>query len=134
METNIIQIIDQIGSQRETIELVVPSLTMTVRELINLRVHHEYMKAKMALTDTGRPNKTPAEIKKGVSIQFAWMDMGLADSSSWESEAEKAQKMFVDGRFFIFVGNAQVEGLETQIVLEPDAVVQFIKIIPLIGG
>jgi len=134
METNRIQIIDQIGSQRETIELVVPSLNLTVRELINLRVHHEYMKAQMAFVDTGRPQKTPAEIQRGVSTQFAWMDQDRSHFSSFENEAEKAQKMFVDGRFFIFVGNTQVEGLETQILLEPDAVVQFIKIIPLVGG
>jgi hypothetical protein len=48
MDTYTIQIVDQVGSKSEKMELVVPTLILTTRELIHLRVHQAYTTAVLA--------------------------------------------------------------------------------------
>lgn len=130
-----IKVTDQIGSQKNTLELIVPTLQLTIRELINLRVHQEFMTARLLLEDkTGLPQKTEAEMRKGIKTQFAWMGQIVDMMSSLEVEAERAQSVFCDGKFFIFIDDKQQESLDTEILLAPESTVQFIRLVPLIGG
>lgn len=132
-----IQVVDQAGAKKQAIELVVPSLYLTVRELIQLWVHQEFTKAKLAYESAPQRVK---EIRKDLNgksdMQFIWMDsIGIiSQDASWELEADIACRNFQDGRFIIIAAGKQLGDLNEQIILEPEEIVQFIKLIPLIGG
>lgn len=132
-----IQVVDQIGGNKQTLELVVPSLQLTARELISLRVHDEFISQEFIHENASQKIK---EIRKDLDgkseKQFVWMDSPnkFSVNSTWETEAKKAQIAFQEGRFFIIIDNKQVESLDTSIVLKPNSSVQFIRLVPLIGG
>ncbi len=132
-----IQVVDQIGVKKQTLELVVPSLQLTVRELINLRVHDEFISQEFIRENASQMVK---EIRKDLDgkseKQFVWMDSTnkFSIDSSWEIESKKAQIAFQEGRFFIIIDDKQVEDLDTSVVLKPNSAVKFIRLVPLIGG
>lgn len=132
-----IQVVDQIGGNKQTLELVVPSLQLTARELINLHVHDEYISHEFIRENASQMVKEIRRDLDGKSEkQFVWMDSPnkFSVNSTWETEAKKAQIAFQKGRFFIIIDNKQVVDLDTSIFLQPDSVVQFIRLVPLIGG
>ena len=136
-DTLSVKIIDFIGFNMNEVEMVVPSLRLTVRELINLRVHTEYTNAKMANESSAHRVK---EIRKKIGgkpeSQFVWMDSTrhLNLASTWEIEAEKACLGFQNGHFMVLAAGRQLSDLDEELILEPEGEVQFIRLIPLIGG
>lgn len=127
--------LDQVGSETSLFQAVIPTLQLTVRDLIDLRIREEIIRINQFYEQKDlRPEKTTGELKRGATFQFAWMDLPREEMTSWESQAAKAHQAFEKGQFFICVDRHQVQGLDTEILLAPEAIVQFIKLIPLIGG
>jgi hypothetical protein len=58
-----IHVVDQIGIQNQTLELVVPKLQLTVRDLISVRVHNEFNSAKIYYETASHQ---AMEIRKGL--------------------------------------------------------------------
>ena len=136
-ETLSIKIVDLIGFNMTAVEMVVPSLQLTVRELINLRVYNEYTSAKLAFESSAhRVKEIRKELGGKPESQFVWMDSpGKLDlESSWEIEAEKACVGFQNGQYMILAAGRQLSELDEELILEPEGEVQFIRLIPLIGG
>ena len=132
-----ITMIDQIGSNKTSFQLVVPALHLTTRELIRLRVHHEFVIAKLEYESAPQMVK---EIRKNLNgkpgMQFIWMDSvgKINPEASWETEAEKACQNFQNGRFVIIAAGKQLDALDEQINLDAEGTVEFIRLVPLIGG
>ena len=132
-----IKIVDMVGLDLTTMEMVVPSLQLTVRELINLRVYNEFTSAKLAHESSAlRVKEIRKELGGKPESQFVWMDSpGKLDlESSWEIEAEKACVGFQSGQYMILGAGRQLSDLDEEFILEPEGEVQFIRLIPLIGG
>lgn len=132
-----IKVVDQIGIQKQTLELVVPKLQLTVRELIRLRVHNEFTSAKMYYETA---SQLATEIRKGldgkVQKQFVWMDsIGKVNlNTTWEAEAEKACQNFQKNLFIIIAAGKQLENLDDELILDQESAIKFIKLLPLVGG
>ena len=132
-----IQVVDQTGVNKQSLELVVPSLQLTARELIHLRVHDEFISAKMIHeSESQRVKEIRKDLEGKTDKQFIWMDsLGkINPDSTWEIEAEKACQNFRIGRFIIIAAGKQLEDLDTKFILAPESTVEFIKLVPLIGG
>lgn len=70
-----IKVVDQIGIQKQLLELVVPKLQLTVRELIRLRVHNEFTSAKIYHESASQQVKEIRKVVDGkADKQFVWMD------------------------------------------------------------
>jgi len=52
----------------------------------------------------------------------------------WERQFEGAIKSFEANGFFLLVDGKQVESLEEELELTSTSKVQFIKLVPLVGG
>jgi hypothetical protein len=52
----------------------------------------------------------------------------------WEVQAEKAIKAFDHNGFIVLIDDYQAEDLDTEIVICPNMVVTFLKLMPLVGG
>lgn len=137
MTETTIKIIDQFGIDKNTLELVVPSLKLTVRELINLRVYNEFISAKIYRESAPERVKEIRKTLDGKSNhQFIWMDSinRINPETTWEEEAEKACNNFQSGLFIVICAGNQLNDLDEEIILDPDDNVQFIRLVPLIGG
>ncbi len=132
-----IKLVDQIGIQKQTLELVVPKLQLTVRELIRLRVYNEFTSAKMYYETASQQVK---EIRMGIEgkaeKQFVWMDsIGKINlNTTLEAEADKACHNFQNNLFIIIAGGKQLENLDDELILDQESTVKFIKLLPLVGG
>ena len=132
-----IKVVDQIGIQKQTIELVVPKLQLTVRELIRLRVHNEFISAKLYHeTASQQARKSARDVDGKADKQFVWMDsLGKINfNTTWEAEAEKACQNFQNNQFIIIAGGKQLENLDEEFILDQESTVKFIKLLPLVGG
>jgi len=137
MTETIIKIIDQFGIEKNTLELVIPSLKLTVRELINLRVYNEFTSANIYRESAAERVKEIRKTLNGKSNhQFIWMGSinRINPETTWEEEAEKACNNFQSGLFIVISGGNQLGDLDEEIILGPEDNVQFIRLVPLIGG
>ncbi|TAE46943.1 MAG: hypothetical protein EAZ06_05150 [Cytophagales bacterium] len=57
--------------------------------------------------------------------------MALADE---EKESYKAYQAFESNQLILLVDNIQMRELSTEILVSPDTQIQFIKLMPLVGG
>jgi len=51
-----------------------------------------------------------------------------------EDEVQRAQKAFLARDFMIVIDNRQVWNADTVVDIHPDTRIEFIKILPLVGG
>ncbi|WP_067831688.1 hypothetical protein [Actinomadura kijaniata] len=104
--------------------------TMTVRELIRLRVREE----------VARHNARPASRFNGlVQPDDAEADLNgyhlpRARRLDWERQADIAERAFRRNGFFVLTGDRQVDDLDEVVDLTGDPDLVFIKLIPLVGG
>ena len=132
-----IQIVEQAGEKKQLFQLVVPRLRLTVRELIRLKVHQEFTTVMFEyekLSKLADPaTNTPIT---GANHQFIWISWmhKIASTSNWEEEVEKACAAFTAGSYVIIAQGHQLENIDDEIILEQDAEIKFIRLIPLVGG
>jgi len=136
-DTVTIKVVDQIGIQKQTLELVVPKLQLTVSELIRLRVHNEFTSAKLYHETASQQAKEIRKVVDGkADKQFIWMDSirKIDLNTTWEAEAEKACQNFQNSEFIIIAAGKQLESLDDELILDQESTVKFIKLLPLVGG
>ncbi|MDP6559437.1 MAG: hypothetical protein QF619_04855 [Candidatus Binatia bacterium] len=51
-----------------------------------------------------------------------------------DKECEWALNAFIAGEYMIVINDQRIHDLETRITLDPDSRIEFIKILPLVGG
>lgn len=132
----LITIHDQSMSGESTNELAVDILTeqITVRELIRSRVYQEVQdfnrKQEAGVADRyhGLVQPTDAEITvNGFKLRSP-------TPIDWKMQFEKACEAFQRNGIFILIDNHQPMELDEQITLTARSTVNFVRLVPLVGG
>ncbi|GLZ12408.1 hypothetical protein Acsp04_26430 [Actinomadura sp. NBRC 104425] len=112
--------------------------TMTVRELIRLRVREEVARhnARPDRRFTGlvQPAETGPDETEPDETEPDGGRPRKARHVDWERQADIAERAFLSNGFFVLVGDRQVEDLDEVVDLGGDPEVVFIKLVPLVGG
>lgn len=111
-------------------ELRLFSERISVRELIERRVREEVHHHNALLPPHFRmlvqPNDAEAELNG-----FRLRKPRMIDA---DRQVARALDAFETNGFFLFVNDKQLIGLDTEITATDDTVVQFLKLVPLVGG
>ena len=134
-EMNNITMVDHFGRTRTTIQVSVPSLELTLRDLITLRVKAELSRIQsQSASSLVITQITDREKNMRTTSLFQWIDGTSIGALPLETQIDRAHEAFVKSRFFVFMGKNQLKDLDTQISLEPQSTIRFLSILPLAGG
>ena len=114
------------GQRLSDVRLVLPAARLTVRELIALKVRQEV-------------EECLNQQRSALSGEYLAPEELLGTVSSTppgpvRDEIVRAQQAFAARAYMIVVDNRRVWGLEEVLTLGPTTQVEFIKILPLVGG
>ena len=107
------------------------SESITVRELLRERVHHEvreFNRQQDRLVFNGLVQPEDAERTLNGSKLKSHRPL------DWETQFKLAVEGFSTNAFFILIDNRQAESLDEEFVVGPQTTVSFIKLTPLVGG
>lgn len=124
-----------------------PTTRVALRDLIRARVYEETREhnrrvqehAEALQEQTGRhPLMSETEVRLNASGTGGngkrTVGVVKLKALDWEQQAELALTAFQRNRFFVIVGDRQVDDLDAEIELTVGAEVTFLKLIPLAGG
>ncbi|RCV58172.1 hypothetical protein [Marinitenerispora sediminis] len=119
-----------LGERLDAFELPDLPDSVTVRELIRLRVREEVARynAQPSSTFQGLVRPTDAE------AELNGYRMRGRRHIDWERQADIAEHAFTRNGFVVLVGDRQVEDLDESVALSGDPEIVFIKLVPLVGG
>lgn len=111
-------------------ELYFTAERMSVRELIEARITQEVEKYNAHATGEYIGLVQPTESEARLN------GYSLAKGQLIDVEKQKsaAVKSFLSNGFFLLVNNRQVTNLDEEVILLPESEVNFIKLVPLVGG
>lgn len=123
---------DQTASGRPVDELHLryESSTISVRELVRLRVREEVARHNAEPTTTFRGLVRPTDAEQAIN----GYKLPKARNLDWEAQAAVAEDAFTRNGFFILVGDRQVTDLDEVVDLAGDPHIAFVKLTPLAGG
>ncbi|UOY01694.1 hypothetical protein [Blastococcus sp. PRF04-17] len=101
--------------------------SITVRELVRLRVREEVARHNAAPGSEYRGLVRPADAADGARRH-------APRRLDWEVQADVACWAFERNGFFVLVADRQVESLEEVVDLTVASDVAFVKLVPLVGG
>ena len=107
------------------------SESVTVRELLRERVHHEvreFNRQQDKLIFHGLVQPTEAERTLNGSKLRAHRQL------DWEVQFALALEGFTYNAFFVLIDDLQAEGLDQEFIVGPTTKISFIKLTPLVGG
>jgi len=117
------------GQRTSHVRLTLPMDTLTVRELIAHKVRQEIEElATHQRSEMSGEYRTPEELL-GIATSTAHGVPGTA-----ADEMARAQQAFAARAYMIVVDNQRVWEADTLLTLRPETQVEFIKILPLVGG
>ena len=118
------------GQRAKGPAVTVPESATTARELIGCRIREEVK----------RHNESPVEVFQGL-VQPEESERILNGFRmegprflNWEVQFERACASFLRNGFLLIVDGRQVLELDERVELQPESEVQFVKLVPLIGG
>ena len=103
---------------------------ITLRDLIRTRVREEIAKYNSAL---GRDFRTLVQ-PVGAEVTLNGYRFKQPRRLDWRKQADVAEEAFLVNRFFVLVGDRQVEDLDEELQLHADTTIRFVKLTPLVGG
>jgi hypothetical protein len=112
-----------------SIVLEVPG-TITLRELIRLRVRDEVARYNARPTDRFNGLVRPVAAEEDLN----GYRMRTAAPIDWERQADAALAAFARNGFFVLVADRQVEDLDEELTLDEASEVAFVRLVPLVGG
>jgi hypothetical protein len=117
------------GQRTSHVCLTLPGATLTVQELIAYKVRQEVEEfCTHQRSDVSGEYLTPEELL-GVTTSAS---RGVTGTAS--DEIARAQQAFAARAYMIVVDNQRVWEPDTLLTLRPETQVEFIKILPLVGG
>jgi len=130
MQITVTTLIFGLPTGRRTVQtcLCLPVPTLTVRELIAHKVRQEIA----AYTAHARPGWS-GEYYSAAALIRAKTPEALVPGEV-DVEVAQAQQAFAERDFMIVIDNRRVLDPGTVLTLQPDTRVEFIKILPLVGG
>ena len=122
---------EAIPGQRSPAESVtVPQATTTTRELIRSRVQQEVERHNLTLPEVFRGLVQPEESEQILN----GFRMRVNRPLDWQAQFERACSSFNRNGFLVLVDGRQVTELDERIELRAGSEVQFVKLVPLVGG
>jgi len=119
-----------IGKPEHTFTVHVSGETITVRELIKLRVFQEVDEYNQAMPTAFRMLVQPSEAERTLNgFKFS-----KPRQVNPQAQFEKAIQAFEGNGFLVLVDDRQVDTLDDEIALRPETTVSFLKLVPLVGG
>jgi hypothetical protein len=127
-----IQIWDEsIPAQRtNSVKVRVDQETMTVRDLLSARVRQEVEHYNETLPETFQGLVQPEESEKLLNGYRVKSKRPL----DWVVQFRQACSSFEKNGFLVLVDDTQVMELDAPITLTPESHVEFVKLVPLVGG
>ena len=114
------------GQRTVPVSVTVPSAGLSVRELIARKIEQECLEC----ADRQRPGLS-GEAFSSEELLGAAPSVLHGDA---REEVERAQQAFAAREFMVVVDNQRVCEADDVLVISPDARVEFIKILPMVGG
>lgn len=114
------------GQRTVPVSVAVPSAGLSVRDLIARKIEQEFSEC----ADRRRPGLSG----EAFSAEELLGDAPLALCSGAREEVERAQQAFAAREFMIVVDNQRVCDPDAVLTLSPHTHVEFIKILPMVGG
>lgn len=125
------------GDQRpESTVVHVPTPVMPLRDIIGLKVRAEIERAERQREAKG---PLPLSLRYLTDEDLAWARGGAAKPHTPRrpdtlAEIEKALTAFTKQRYFVVVNGTRVSDLDELVELDPQSRLQFVRIVPLVGG
>lgn len=119
-----------VGKVLNTYQLIIPQETLTIAELIRLRVENEVDEYNSKLSGVFKGLVQPTDTER-ILNGYQLRPKQLIDS---EKQVYIALEAFQRNGFFVLINNLQAETLEETITITNSTTVSFIKLTPLIGG
>lgn len=125
------------GNLIQEMEIPVEAETLTLREIIMLRVEEEIRRMRdeqhqrflTALSDLTEQERALNGVKwSGANSKLA------PTGPDPEAQGYRALEAFKRNAYFVLIDDKQVDELETEIRLTDKTVVSFVKMTPLVGG
>jgi hypothetical protein len=127
--------------------LSLPATRITLRDLIRARVYEETKEYNRRMQESAaklreraayrvQPAATEVALNGAVLVARPSSTVTIRPVKllDWEEQAQRALVDFGRNRYFVLVGDRQVETLDEQIELYAGAEVTFLRLIPLAGG
>lgn len=118
------------GERFGTRKLEISTGKITLRDLIQRRIREEVEEFNRKQSDVfcGLIQPTNTErVLNGYRLK-------ARRQLSWENQYTKAPEAFKNNGFFVIIDGQQVENLDEVIPLRESSEVQFLKLVPLVGG
>jgi hypothetical protein len=103
---------------------------ITVRELIRSRVYQEVKDYNTRQPEYFRGLVQPTEAEQTLN----GYRLKRRRQIDWEQQFELALQAFRGNGFILLVDDRQMDDLEAEIVVSPETLVTFLKLVPLVGG
>ena len=121
---------------RETTLVAFPRPQLPLREVIALKVQAEVERRQRQRDGQG---PVPLSLRYLTDEDLAWARGGAmkhpqVQPVSVAAEVERTLDAFARHRFFVLVDGARVSDLEEVITLTPETKLQFVRLMPLVGG
>jgi hypothetical protein len=119
------------GNARSTawvLEVVEPVLT--AREILRRRVFEEVTRFNASRASIFQGLVQPTDTERTLN-GYKLTKRRVLD---WKEQFSEAVKAFDKRSFILIVGDRQVESLDEELTLSPNADVTFLKLVPLVGG
>jgi hypothetical protein len=125
------------GDQHEEKMLVAfPRPVLPLREIIALKVRAEVERAEREREAKGQ---LPLSLRYLTDEDLAWARAGAVKPRQpappdAQAEVEKALAAFRQQRFFVVLNGSRVADLDELVELDPQSKLQFVRLLPLVGG
>jgi hypothetical protein len=104
--------------------------TITVRELIRSRVYQEVQDYNSKKPEYFKGLVEPSQAEKTLN----GYKLPKSRQINWKKQFDMATEAFGKNGFMILIDDFQPTALDEEITLKPNAVVSFVKLVPLVGG
>ncbi len=118
------------GSRSRAQSVTVPQANITARELIRTRVREEVERHNQSMPEVFCGLVQPEESERILN----GFRMKAQRPLDWEVQFAKACSSFERNGFLLIVDGRQAAELDERIELRADSEVQFVKLVPLVGG
>ena len=118
------------GKTTHSVKLEFPTEHTTVRELIRSRVYQEVQDYNRRQPETFQGLVRPTDAEQTLN----GFKLRKGREIDWKQQFDKACDAFGRNGFFILVDDRQVETLEEPIEIGRDTQVNFVRLMPLVGG
>ena len=118
------------GRRSPATQVTVPQSETSARELIRSRVREEVERHNQSLPEVFYGLVQPEESERILN----GFRMKVQRPLDWEVQFARACSSFEGNGFLLIVDGRQATGLDERIELQADSEVQFVKLVPLVGG